>query len=145
MTNKQRREIVTKAQEEGYQGSYVDLFRNPLLLQGNLNLNPSPEIEVANTPEKQRQGLRPAHEQGRVEASMAFPDVAPGSDFNTVGMKRNIDFKEYNKSGDLVKSYENVPPGLSTSFTTGSEPSTVIETPSKFKYGGLKYGSVKRK
>ena len=31
MTNKQRREIVNKAQEEGYQGSYVELFRNPPL------------------------------------------------------------------------------------------------------------------
>tara|TARA_R110002096_G_scaffold419928_2_gene624773 strand:+ start:2095 stop:2526 length:432 start_codon:yes stop_codon:yes gene_type:complete len=143
MTNKERREIVTKAQEEGYQGSYVDLFRNPPM--GNINTNSPQEVEVATTPEEQQQGLRPAHSQGRTEASMAFPDVAPGTNFNTEGMKRNIDFKEYNKSGDLVKSYENVPPGLSTSFTTGTEPSTVIETPSKFRYGGLKYGSVKRK
>tara|TARA_R110000737_G_scaffold258744_1_gene267333 strand:- start:1437 stop:1868 length:432 start_codon:yes stop_codon:yes gene_type:complete len=143
MTNKERRDIVNKAQEEGYQGSYVDLFRNPPM--GSINSEPSQEVKVATTPDQQRQGLRPAHAQGRTETSMAFPDVAPGSNFNTIGMKKNIDFKEYSKSGDLIKSYENVPPGLSTSFTTGTEPSTVLETPSKLRYGGLKYGSVKRK
>jgi len=143
MTNKERRDIVNKAQEEGYQGSYVDLFKNPPM--GSINPELSQDIKIARTPGEQEQGLRPAHAQGRTETSMAFPNVAPGSNFNTVGMKSNIDFKEFDKSGDLIKSYENVPPGLSTSFTTGTEPSTVLETPSKLRYGGLKYGSVKRK
>jgi len=143
MTNKQRREIVNKAQEEGYQGSYVELFRNPPV--GNISPEIPSGIEVASTPKEQKEGLRPAHAEGRTEASMAFPDMAPNSSFNTVGMKKNIDFKEYDNSGHLVKSYENVPPGLSTSFTTGTQPSTVIETPSKLRYGGLKFGSVNRK
>ena len=142
MTNKERREIVNKAQEEGYQGSYIDLFRNPPLD----SIAPDTSgVEVANTPKQQREGLRPAHAQGRTEASMSFPNVSPNTSFNTVGMKRNIDFKEFDEKGDLIKSYENVPPGLSTSFTTGSKPSTVLETPARMKYGGLKLGSITRK
>ena len=118
MTNKERRQIIDEAKANGYQGSYVDLFRQHEGLG----------MPIASTPEEQEQGLRPLHDAGRTDASMAFTDVPPNTPFNTVGMKAPIDIKKYDEQGHLVKSYESVPPGV-VNLNTGPSQGTVIETP----------------
>ena len=130
MTNDQRRAIIDDAKSKGYQGSYVDLFRQAAI-------NPSQQdMPVAQTSEQQREGLRPMHEAGRTDASMAFKDVPPNTPFNTMGMKAPINIKKYDTQGHLVKSYENVPPGL-TNLDTGPNHGTVIETPARMQGGGF--------
>ena len=120
MTNAQRREIINSAKASGYQGSYVDLFRQAEI---------SPDAYVASTPEQYQDGLRTQHAAGNTDASMAFPDVPPNTPFNTHGMKVPIDIKKYDEQGHLVKSYESVPPGVDA-LNTGPSQGTVIETPS---------------
>ena len=129
MTNAQRRQIINKAKAEGYQGSYVDLFKqaaqNPAVVQHGT--------------QQSVDGLRPAHQAGNTDVSMAFTDVPPNTPFNTVGMKKPIDIKKYDRQGHLVKSYESVPPGIK-SLNTGPGIGTVVETPAKYQYGGPKTG-----
>ena len=133
MNNRERRDIIERAKMSGYQGSYVDLFR-----QAELNPGSDPrDLFTAITPQEQEQGLRPLHEAGRTDASMTFPNVPPHTPFNTIGMKRPIDIKKYDKQGHLVKSYENVPPGL-TNLDTGPNEGTVLETPARMQKGGYK-------
>ena len=126
MTNTQRRQIVDEAKSRGYQGSYVDLFR-----QAALNVD---DVVQAST-QAGIDGLRPAHQAGNTDASMAFTDVPPNTPFNTVGMKAPIDIKKYDKQGHLVKSYESVPPGIQ-SLNTGPSHGTVVETPARMQEGG---------
>jgi len=127
MNNENRRRIINKAKAEGYQGSYVDLFKQAAQ---------DPTL-IAQTPEEKQAGLRPQHEAGRTDASMAFTDVPPNTPFNTVGMKAPIDIKKYDEQGHLVKSYENVPPGL-TNIDSGPRNGTVLESPARMQEGGLK-------
>lgn len=134
MTNKQRRSIVDEAKSKGYEGSYVDLFK-----QAALNPTQNKDVLIADTPLEKEQGLRPLHEAGRTDASMAFKDVPPNTPFNTVGMKAPIDIKKYDEQGHLVKSYEDVPPGL-TNIDSGPARGTVLETPSRMQYGGYNPG-----
>jgi len=89
---------------------------------------------IAQTPDQKQAGLRPFHEAGRTDASMAFPDVPPNTPFNTVGMKAPIDLKKYDEQGHLVKSYENVPPGL-TNIDSGPARGMVLETPTRMQEG----------
>lgn len=131
MTNKQRRSIVDDAKSKGYTGSYIDLFR-----QAALNPSDNQEVLTAGTPLEKEQGLRPHHEAGRTDASMAFTDVPPNTPFNTVGMKAPIDIKKYDEQGHLVKSYESVPPGIQN-LNTGPARGTVLETPSRMQKGGF--------
>ena len=126
MTNTQRRQIVDEAKSRGYQGSYVDLFR-----QAALNVD---DVVQAST-QAGIDGLRPAHQAGNTDASMAFTDVPPNTPFNTVGMKAPIDIKKYDEQGHLVKSYESVPPGIQ-SLNTGPSHGTVVETPARMQEGG---------
>ena len=126
MTNQERRQIITEAKAKGYTGSYVDLFRQAAQ---------NPEMLVAETPEQKQAGLRPLHKAGRTDASMAFKDVPPNTPFNTVGMKAPIDIKKYDEQGHLVKSYEDVPPGL-TNIDSGPARGTVLETPARMQEGG---------
>lgn len=120
MTNAQRRQIVDEAKSRGYQGSYVDLFRGAAF---------NPDAVVQAGTQEGIDGLRPAHQAGNTDASMAFTDVPPNTPFNTVGMKAPIDIKKYDEQGHLVKSYESVPPGVDA-LNTGPSRGTVIETPS---------------
>jgi len=115
----------------GYQGSYVDLFREAERMPGAQQES----MFTAVTPEQKEQGLRPLHEAGRTDASMTFSDVPPNTPFNTVGMKAPIDIKEYDKQGHLVKSYESVPPGIQN-LDTGPNEGTVLETPARMQSGG---------
>lgn len=126
MNNENRRRIINKAKAEGYQGSYVDLFKQAAQ---------DPTL-IAQTPEEKQAGLRPQHEAGRTDASMAFTDVPPNTPFNTVGMKAPIDIKKYDEQGHLVKSYENVPPGL-TNIDSGPRKGTVLESPARMQEGGF--------
>jgi hypothetical protein len=129
MNNQDRRKIVNQAKADGYQGSYVDLFKQAA----------QDPAMVANTPEQKQAGLRPFHEQGKTDASMAFPDTPPNTPFNTVGMKAPIDIKKFDEQGHLVKSYDAVPPGL-TNIDSGPAKGTVLETPARMQYGGYNPG-----
>ena len=128
MTNAQRREIVNDAKARGYEGSYVDLFRQAAV---------DPQQVVRHGTQASMDGLRPAHQAGNTEASMAFTDVPPNTPFNTVGMKKPIDIKKYDRQGHLVKSYESVPPGIQA-LDTGPNTGTVIETPARMQGGDFK-------
>jgi len=130
MTNQQRREIINDAKARDYQGSYVDLFKQAAV---------DPQQVVRHGTQASMDGLRPAHQAGNTEASMAFTDVPPNTPFNTVGMKKPIDIKKYDRQGHLVKSYESVPPGIQ-SFNTGPSTGTVVETPS-LRLGGVRYSN----
>jgi hypothetical protein len=133
MTNAERREIVEKAKADGYQGSYVDLFKqaaqNPAVVQHGT--------------QQSVDGLRPAHQAGNTDASMAFTDVPPNTPFNTVGMKKPIDIKKYDRQGHLVKSYESVPPGIK-SLNTGPGTGTVVETPARMQQGNFTNSDIPR-
>ena len=78
MNNDLRRQLIEEAKKNGYQGSYVDLFR-----QATTN----PEqfgMHVASNDSQKQMGLRPMHAQGRTDASMAFPDTPAHTKFNTI-------------------------------------------------------------
>jgi uncharacterized membrane protein (UPF0127 family) len=145
MTNAERKEILQQtrqAQQLGFKGSVVDVLANPAILQefvqsvGNQRNQQNQNVEVAATPQQQQQGLR-GRSQAELPAQMVFPNVSPNTPFNTVGMKAPINIEKYNEQGHLVKSYENVPPGI-TNLPMGPQRGTVIETPANMQSGGRK-------
>ena len=87
------------------------------------------QAKVAETPEQQREGLSNQPEG----TSMVFPE-STGS-FNTMNMDYPINIKKVNKQGSLVRSYENVPPGVGN-LPMGEDEGTVIETPADYQMGG---------
>ena len=126
MDNATRRQLLMRHRQSGYPGSILDVFRAydmgiDLLGQFEQQNN----IPVAQTPQQQQQGLRPAHQAGNISQSMIFPNVPPNTPFNTVGMKAPINIEKYNEQGHLVKSYENVPPGVQN-LPTGPQRGTII-------------------
>ena len=129
MTNKERRQIVDKAKAEGFQGNYVDLFKQADAQRG--------KPMVAETPQQKAEGLRPAHKAGNTNASMVFKDVPPHTPFNTVGMKAPISLKKYDERGELVKSFDSIPPGI-RSFDTGPGHGKVVEGPARAQNGKFK-------
>jgi len=136
MDNATRRQLLMRHRQSGYPGSILDVFKAydmgiDLLGQFEQQNN----MQVARTPQQQQQGLRPAHQAGNVNQSMAFPNVPPNTPFNTMGMKAPIDIKKFDEQGHLVKSYDNVPPGVQ-SLPTGPQRGTVIETPANMQLGG---------
>lgn len=139
LNNETRRSIIDTAKSSGYEGDILELFRQaeqgmnvPAMLQGQQEQ----EMQVANTPQEQEQGLRQEHAQGNTGASMSFPDVAPNTSFNTKGMKAPINIEKFDTQGHLVQSYKNVPPGIQD-LPTGPARGTVIETPA-YKTGGYR-------
>ena len=143
MDNLTRREILNKAKASGYPGGIMEAFsaydQGKDLVQEFVdqqqNAAMQPPMQVAQTPEEQEQGLRPAHEAGQVDQSMAFPNVQPGQSFNTMGMKVPINIDKVSPEGNLVESYKAVPPGIAN-LPTGPYEGTVIESPAKMKTGG---------
>ena len=136
MDNDTRRSLLQRHRQSGFPGSVMDVFRAhdqgiDLIEQFEQQNN----MQVARTPQQQQQGLRPAHQAGDVSQSMIFPNVPPNTPFNTVGMKAPINIEKYDEQGHLVKSYENVPPGIK-SLPTGPQRGTVIETPANMQSGG---------
>ena len=149
MTNAERRELLhltKQAQAQGFQGSVLDVFQNPIALQ-EFNMQQQQQmqqqmqaqprnVEVAATPEQQQQGLRGRAPQDAPDA-MVFPNVPANTPFNTVGMKFPINIEKRDEMGHLVESHQNVPPGL-VNIGTGPKKGTVIETRAQRQYGGLK-------
>ena len=142
MTNDERKyllEETKRAQANGFEGSVLDVFRNPNILQefqaqSVLQPTQGSNIEIAATPEQQQQGLR-GRSQAELPAQMIFPNIPPNTPFNTVGMKAPINIEKYDEQGHLVKSYENVPPGIAN-LPMGPQRGTVIETPAA-QSGGI--------
>ena len=136
LTNEKRREILETARAVDYKGSVLDLFNAAKAGQDISQMLQPQNMEVAQTPEQQSQGLRPQHAAGNINASMAFPDVPPNTSFNTKGMKAPINISKFDDQGHLVQSFKNVPPGIE-SLPTGPGKGTVIETPA-YKKGGYR-------
>jgi uncharacterized membrane protein (UPF0127 family) len=145
MDNSTRRQLLDKARSTGYPGSILDAFtaydqgRDLIgeFIDQQQQAAMQPPMQVAQTPEEQGQGLRPYHEQGQIDQSMAFPNVQPGQSFNTMGMKVPINIDKIDNQGNLVESYKAVPPGIAN-LPTGPYEGTVIETPARMQTGGSK-------
>jgi hypothetical protein len=145
MDNSTRRQLLDKARSTGYPGSILDAFtaydqgRDLIgeFIDQQQQAAMQPPMQVAETPEEQGQGLRPYHEQGQIDQSMAFPNVQPGQSFNTMGMKVPINIDKIDNQGNLVESYKAVPPGIAN-LPTGPYEGTVIETPARMQMGGFK-------
>ena len=134
MDNKQQMEIIKWAIANNYKGSVTKLIQQKMQEQQQQQPQQMQEggVKVANTSEEQEQGLRNEPEG----TSMMFPD-STATEFNTVGMDYPIDIKKYDRGGNLVKSYESVPPGVG-SLPMGPNPGTVLETPAKYQEAGFK-------
>jgi len=143
MDNSTRRQLLDRARSAGFPGSILDVYsafdQGRDLVQEYVQqqqiASTQPPMQVAQTPQEQEQGLRPAHEAGQVDQSMAFPDVQPGQSFNTVGMKVPINIDKIDNQGNLVESYKAVPPGIQN-LPTGPYEGTVIESHAKMQMGG---------
>jgi uncharacterized membrane protein (UPF0127 family) len=135
MTNEERKyllEETKRAQSSGFEGSVLDVFRNPNILQefqaqSVLQPTQGSNIQIASTPEEQQQGLSGVPANQMPEA-MVFPNVKPNTSFNTQRMTAPINIEKYDNQGHLVKSYDNVPPGIAN-LPMGPQGGTVIETP----------------
>jgi uncharacterized membrane protein (UPF0127 family) len=137
MDNATRRQLLQRHRQSGFPGSILDVYRaydQGIDLIGQFEQQNN--IQVASTPEQFEQGLRPAHQAGDINQSMVFPDVPPNTPFNTMGMKAPINIQKFDEQGHLVKSYENVPPGVQN-LPTGPQRGTVIETPARMQSGGF--------
>ena len=129
MTNQERSQIVQQAKANGYQGSYVDLFKQAAA-------NPNEKLFAASSPMQKAEGLRPHHEAGMTDSSMVFEDMGPNTSFNTMGLKAPINIDKYDDKGHLVKSYDSVPPGIQD-LDMGPNRGTVVETPASMQEGGF--------
>jgi len=136
MDNQTRRILLERVKASGFPRSILDVFQNPAILD-EYTAQQQQQPVVAQTPQEQEQGLRPAHEAGNVGQSMVFPNVQPNQSFNTVGMKIPIDINKVDNQGNLVESYKAVPPEV-YDLKTGPNQGTVIETPARMKTGGVK-------
>lgn len=140
LDNATRRQLLERHKSSGFPGSIIDVYNaynQGIDLISQFEMSSQPQMQVANTPQQQQEGLRPFHQQGQTNQSMAFPNVPPNTNFNTVGMKAPINIKKIDNQGNLVKSYENVPPGIQ-SLPTGPVGGTVIETPANMQSGGVR-------
>ena len=73
--------------------------------------------------------------------AMVFPQSQ--GDFNTMNMQAPVNVDKYGPEGELVRSYESVPPGVGN-LPMGDDIGTVIETPAEYKKGGF-FSNVKAK
>lgn len=135
MDNATRRQLLQKHKMSGFPGSIMEVFQAHEQGVDLIDQFQQQQMQVAKTPQERQQGLRPAHQSGNTNASMAFPNTKPNASFNTVGMKAPIDVKQFDDTGNLVKSYDAVPPGV-TDLKMSSKGGTVIETPAKMQSGG---------
>ena len=113
-------QIIKGAISEGYKGPIFKLIDQANVEKG----------QTASTEQQQEQGLRGSDGN----TSMAFPNSE--DNFNTKGMDFDLDIRKYDRDGNLVKSYQKVPPGIK-SLNMGEEEGTVIETPSQYQDGGF--------
>jgi hypothetical protein len=108
-------EIMKQAYASNYQGSISALIQQSM------------QPEIAVTEEQQRTGLLEGPPR-----TMVFPDVK--GPMHTVGMDYPVDMDMYDRSGNLVRSYESIPPGTGAVDTTGAN--TVVEQPALYRLGG---------
>ena len=127
LSHEEQMGILKNAVQEKYRGSYTELWQaaDPESQQQN--------VEVADTPQEQEQGLGGRDPQQMPDA-MVFPESQ--GDFNTTNMQAPIDIEKYGAEGDLVQSYKSVPPGVGN-LPMGDEVGTVIERPAEYKCGGV--------
>jgi len=138
LNNQLRRQLLERHKQSGFPGSIIDVYKayeQGVDIISNFEQQQMQQPQVAQTPQQQQAGLRPFHQAGNTSQSMVFPNVPPNTPFNTVGMKAPINIEKYDKQGHLVKSYENVPPGIEN-LPTGPSEGTVIETPANMQSGG---------
>lgn len=136
MDNQTRRILLERVKASGFPGSILDVFQNPAILDEYV-AQQQQQLIVAQTPQEQEQGLRPAHAAGNVGQSMIFPNVQPNQSFNTVGMKIPINIDKVDDQGNLVESYKAVPPGIQN-LPTGPNRGMVIESPAEgYQKGGF--------
>ena len=121
LTSEEQMEIIKGAITNSYKGPVFKLIDQASIEKG----------QTASTDEQKEQGLRGSDGN----TSMAFNDSK--DDFNTKGMNFDLDIRKYDKEGNLVKSYQKVPPGIK-SLNMGEEEGTVVETPSQYKHGGVR-------
>ena len=126
LSSEEKLDIIKGALASGHKGSIGDLINQQEAQASGVD-------QIADTPEKATNGLR-----GQPEgSSMSFPNSS--GDFNTMGMTHPIDMKKVDKRGNVVASYESVPPGIEN-IPMGDDVGTVIETPGTYKKGGFKTG-----
>lgn len=141
MDNITRRQLLDRHRRSGFPGSIIDVYKaheQGIDLIGQFEqqqMLQKQNIDVASTPQEVQQGLRPAHAAGDVNKSMLFPNIPPNTPFNTVGIKAPINIQKFDNQGHLVKSYENVPPGIKN-LPMGPHQGTVLETPAQMQSGG---------
>ena len=124
LTPDEKMKIIKNSLKSGYNGSIGKMINETE--QKALDVD-----EIARTPSEQEQGLR-----GKPSGtSMAFPDST--GNFNTKGMSEPINIEKVDKKGNVVRSYNNVPPGIEN-LPMGDDVGTVIETPGTYQDGGLK-------
>tara|TARA_R110000787_G_scaffold115506_3_gene225476 strand:+ start:28861 stop:31134 length:2274 start_codon:yes stop_codon:yes gene_type:complete len=126
LSSEEKLDIIKGALASGHKGSIGDLINQQEAQASGVD-------QIADTPAKATNGLR-----GQPEgSSMSFPNSS--GDFNTMGMTHPIDMKKVDKKGNVVASYESVPPGIEN-IPMGDDVGTVIETPGTYKKGGFKTG-----
>ena len=111
-------QIMKDAYANDYRGSISELMQQAIMQ----------ETQIAITPEEQQIGLSEGPPR-----QMIFPNTQ-GQDFNTVNMSYPIDMQQYDQNGELVRSYEKIPPG--TGAIPGHGATTVFEQPSLYRDGG---------
>ena len=120
LTPEEQMQIIKEAITSGYKGPVFKLIDEGHIKKG----------QTASTDKQQEQGLR----ESDGNTAMSFPEST--ENFNTKGMDFDIDVRKYDKEGNLVRSYDKVPPGVKD-LNMGEEEGTVIETPSQYKKGGV--------
>jgi uncharacterized membrane protein (UPF0127 family) len=131
-SNQEQMDLLKQAVRQDYQGSIADLMEG---IQPEQQQN----VEVAETPQQQEQGLSNMPPEQMPDA-MVFPNSQ--GDFNTMNMQAPIDVEKYGRQGELVQSYESVPPGVGN-LPMGDDVGTVIERPAEYQTKGIKDGFFK--
>ena len=121
LTPEEEMQILKGALTQGYKGQVFKLIDQANLQKG----------QVAEEEYQQEQGLKGSDGN----TVMSFPETE--GDFNTEGMQFPIDIRKYDREGNLVKSYNKVPPGIKE-LDMGEDEGTVIENPSQYQKGGVK-------
>tara|TARA_R110002012_G_scaffold2124_9_gene10194 strand:+ start:6725 stop:7171 length:447 start_codon:yes stop_codon:yes gene_type:complete len=126
LSNQEQMELLKQAVKQDYKGSIADLMEGIAPEQQN--------VEVAETQQQQEQGMSNMAPEQMPDA-MVFPNSQ--GDFNTTNMQAPIDIQKYGPQGDLVQSYESVPPGIDN-LPMGDDVGTVIESPAEYQTKGVK-------
>ena len=127
LSNEQQMDLLKQAAAEKYNdGTILELF------QAN-----DPEFLQAQAQQQGMSNMAPE----QMPDAMVFPQSQ--GDFNTMNMQAPVNVDKYGPEGELVRSYESVPPGVGN-LPMGEDIGTVIETPAEYKKGGF-FSNVKAK